>query len=175
MEKCRKLGGRSVAGFTLFELLIVCSLIGVLAALALERLWSMQQVAEEVMAEQVVSALRDGVRIRSAELISAQRWEEFRRLPQRNPFELLEELPGNYRGELKSVGEPGYWYFDRKAGAAIYVVKRASEFRSSDGSTVMRFAVVGLDGEGRSLTAPPFSWLGIRPSAEYVWLGRPVR
>jgi general secretion pathway protein G len=164
-----------LAGFTLLELLVVCALVGVFAAFALDRLWAMQQVAEEAMAEQVLGALKNGVRIRSAELITANRWEEFRHLPLQNPFEWLEELPGNYRGELKGDGAAGNWYFDRKAGAVVYYVKRAGEFRAADQSLVMRFAVVGLDRSGQLRSAPPFAWVGLRSQTEYVWLGRVLR
>ena len=162
-------------GFTLLELLVVCALIGVLATFALGRLWSLQQVAEEAVAEQVIGALKNGLRIRSAELISASRWDEFRALPQRNPFDWLEELPENYRGELKETGVPGNWYFDKEIGAATYFVKRADDFRSTEGAPIMRFFVVGLDGSGTLIKKPPFSWLGLRAQAEYVWLGRVLR
>lgn len=162
-------------GFTLLELLVVSSLVAVLAAFALDRLWAMQQVAEEAMAEQVLGALRSGVRIRSAELITANRWEEFRHLPQHNPFDWLEDAPQNYRGELTGEVVAGYWYFDKTAGAAVYYVKRAGDFRASDGSVVMKFFVVGLDGTGQVRKEPPFAWAGLRSQVEYVWLGRVLR
>ena len=162
-------------GFTLFELLVVITIIGVLAAFALERLWAMQQVAEEVMAEQVVGALKNGIRIRSAELISANRWDEFRSLPQRNPFDWQEEVPNNYGGVLKGEGIAGFWYFDVERRSVVYFVKRADGFRASDGTKVLRFVVVGVDGNGQERKDDSFSWLKLRPQAEYVWLGRALR
>ena len=162
-------------GFTLFELFVVCTIIGVLAVFALQRLWAMQQVAEEAMAEQVIGALKNGVRIRSAELISANRWDEFRYLPQRNPFDWQEELPGNYRGELKGEGIAGSWYFDAGQRSVVYIVKRADDFRASDGTQTLRFTVVGVDGSGQVRKDEPFSWLALRPQAEYLWLGRVLR
>jgi len=167
--------GQRYSGFTLLELLIVCGLVGVLATFALSRLWSLQQDVEEVMAEQVIGGLKNGVRIHAAELIAAARWDELREMPQRNPFDWLEEQPENYRGELKGRGEAGHWYYDKATGAATYYVKHADGFRSADGSAVMRFFVVGLDGSGRMLNKPPFAWVGIRPQAEYVWQGRILR
>ena len=172
---CQRHARQRLSGFTLLELLVVCALVGVLATLALGRLWSLQQEVEEAMAEQVIGALKNGVRIRAAELINASRWEEFRDLPKRNPFDWLEEQPGNYRGELKGSVEAGNWYFDKTTGATIYYVKRADDFRSVEGSSVMRFFVVGLDSSGHSLNKPPFSWVGVRPQAEYVWQGRVLR
>jgi prepilin-type N-terminal cleavage/methylation domain-containing protein len=171
----QRIVGQRCSGFTLLELLIVCGVVGVLATFALGRLWSLQQDVEEIMAEQVVGALKSGVRIHAAELIGASRWDELREMPQRNPFDWLEDQPENYRGELKGRGELGNWYFDKTSGAATYFVKHADGFRSADGSAEMRFFVVGLDGSGRVLNHPPFAWVGIRPQAEYVWLGRILR
>jgi prepilin-type N-terminal cleavage/methylation domain-containing protein len=176
MTGVRKIAAHQrLSGFTLLELLIVCALVGVLASVALGRLWAIQQVAEEAMAEQVLGALKNGIRIRSAELITSARWDEFRDLPKTNPFDWLEELPGNYRGELKGAGEAGYWYFDKAGGVVSYYVKRSDDFQSANGALVMRFVVLGLDGAGQSRKTPPFAWVGLRPESEYIWLGRVLR
>ena len=166
---------RKDRGFTLFELLVVITIIGVLAVFALQRLWALQQVAEEAMAEQVIGALKNGIRIRSAELIGANRWDEFRSLPQQNPFDWQEDLPGNYGGELKGDGVAGFWYFDKERGNVVYYVKRGDDFRASDGTKTLRFSVVGVDGNGQQRKGSGFSWLKLSPQAEYVWLGRALR
>jgi len=171
----QRLAGRRLSGFTLLELLIVCGLVGVLATFGLNRLWALQQDVEEVMAEQVIGALKNGVRIHAAELITASRWSELREMPQRNPFDWLEDLPENYRGVLQGRGEAGCWYYEQASGAATYFLKHADGFKSADGAAVMRFVVVGLDGSGRVLNKPPFAWVGIRPQAEYIWQGRVLR
>lgn len=166
---------RRSGGFTLLELFVVCAVVGVLAVFSLQRLWAMQQAAEEAMVEQVVGVLKNAVRIRTAELISAKQWDEFRHLPQRNPFDWLEELPGNYRGELKGEGVAGFWYFDAGQRSVVYFVKRADDFHASDGTQTLRFTVVGVDGNGQVRKEAPFSWLALRPQAEYLWLGRVLR
>lgn len=159
-------------GFTLLELMVVCALVGTLAAVALGRLWDLQADVEEVMAEQVVGALKNAARIRAVELMSAARWDEFRSMPRHNPFDWLEEQPRNYRGELPGSPEPGNWYFDRKSSVAIYYIKHGEGFSSTGVEPVMRFHVVGLDSAGRPVTQPSFSWVGVRPLAEYVWRGK---
>ncbi len=170
---------RRRAGFTLFELLVVCALVGVLATLALNRLWDLQEEVERVVAEQTVGALKNALRIRAAELMTAARWDEFRKLPGSNPFAWMEEPPSNYGGELGAAsavaGTPGFWYFDRVNGALVYYVKRAAGFRAGDGSRIMRFAVVGVDAAGRPTAGPSFAWVGLRARSEYLWLGKLLR
>jgi len=168
---CRQ-GGK---GFTLLELLVVCSIIGVLSTVALGRFWGLQEEVEKVMAEQVIGALKNAARIRAAGLLSASRWDEFRRMPQGNPFEWLEEAPGNYRGELSGRGEPGNWYFDKKNGTTIYYINHGESFRPEEEEPVMRFRVVGLDSAGHPTGPHAFSWVGVRPLADYVWRGRVMR
>jgi prepilin-type N-terminal cleavage/methylation domain-containing protein len=162
-------------GFTLLELLVVCAIVGILATAALGRLWDLQADVEKVMAEQVLGALKNAARIRAAGVLSASRWDEFRSMPQGNPFDWLEEPPGNYRGELKGVGEPGNWYFDKNSATTIYYIKHADAFRPREEEPVMRFRVVGLDSAGRQISQGGFSWVGVRPLADYVWRGKIVR
>ena len=162
-------------GFTLFELLVVCALVALLAVFALERFRSVQEDAEEVMAEQVLGTLKNATRIRATELISGRRWDELRRMVGGNPFDWLEELPENYDGKLTGEGRPGRWYFDSARGAVVYFVRHAERFESSGGSPSMRFAVVGLDSVGNPLTDEPFSWVGVRPDARYVWNERAMQ
>lgn len=165
-------GKARVPGFTLLELLVVCAVVALLAAIALERFGSVQEDAEVVMAEQVLGTLKNATRIRATELISGRRWDELRRMVGGNPFDWLEELPENYSGKLVGEGRPGRWYFDAAQGAVVYFVRHGERFESSAGSPSMRFAVVGLDSAGNPLTDGPFSWVGVRAAARYVWNGR---
>lgn len=169
---CRNVRAR---GFTLLELLVVCAVVALLAAFALERFRSFQEDAEVVMAEQVLGSLKNAARIRATELISARQWDDLRRMVGGNPFDWLEELPENYAGKLSGEGRPGQWYFDAARGAVVYFVRHGERFESSGVLPSMRFAVVGLDSAGHPLTDGPFSWVGVRPEARYVWNERTVK
>lgn len=162
-------------GFTLLELSVVCAVVALLAVVAFDRFRSFQEDAEVVMAEQVLGTLKNATRIRATELISGRRWDELRRMVGGNPFDWLEELPENYGGQLAGEGRPGRWYFDAGRGAVVYFVRHGERFESADHLPSMRFAVVGLDSEGNPLTDGPFSWVGVRPEARYVWNEKSVK
>jgi prepilin-type N-terminal cleavage/methylation domain-containing protein len=174
-KRSARAGCQLGTGFTLLELMVVCAIVGLLATAALGRFWELQDEVEKVMAEQVLGALKDAVRIRAAGLISASRWDEFRKMPHDNPFDWLDETPENYRGELKETAQSGNWYFDKKNGMTIYYIKHGESFRPLAVQPVMRFRVVGVDSAGQQTGHNAFSWVALRPHDEYVWRGKRIR
>lgn len=103
-------------GFTLLELVLVITIIGVLVAVAVQRLLILRVEAERAAVEQVLGGLRAAVAIHTLSLITSGRDAELSDLSDSNPMEYLLEAPFNYRGEV-AVGtgqqvEPGSWYFD---------------------------------------------------------------
>ena len=121
-------GGRPCAntGFSLLELVIVIVLIGVLLAVAIERLLVIKARAELTAMEQVVGNIRSGVTIRVAELMVKGRAAEVARMAGSNPMLVLAERPQNYLGELFAPEPaslaPGNWYFDSRDGVLCYLV-----------------------------------------------------
>lgn len=181
---------RRERGFTLLELTLVVCVVALLAAFALDRLRDLEEQAEAAAAEQTLLALKSALRIRSAELIFANRWEDLARLPQQNPFDLLEETPGNYRGDYAGGrgegggGAPGSgaWYFDGGAHEVIYALNRQAGFsaafpgtQGATGNPEMRFHPQGLDSLGKPVPEggrTGVASVGLRARGEYVWLGR---
>lgn len=165
----------SSRGFTLFEFVVVISLVGITAAFALNRLWSLQENAERVAVEYNIAALRSALRIRSAELIAANRWAELAALPTQNPFDLLDEVPATYGGTLGSETKSGAWYYDPGSGAAIYVLRHDATFTASDGQRRLSFRTVGFDAEGRTADREKVAFVKLLPMAEYQWTERTIR
>lgn len=135
---------RRVAGFTLVELAIALLVIAILAAVALQKLWSFQAEAERTTLENTVGGLRSALGINVAGYIAKDDLRGIQVLVGSNPMDLLSESPKNYRGALD--GEPavedGEWYFDRKRGELAYRVRNTDVFRGGSGLPAeARFAV----------------------------------
>lgn len=169
-------GRKGQLGFTLLELAVVIVLVSILAGIGLERLRFYQEAAEAAAVDNGISTLKTALHIRSAELISANRWEELRRLPQRNPFELLEEKPGNYGGAWQGTAAPaGQWYFDEAARQVVYRVARSERFLSEDGGKDIRFVVVGRNTSGQETARAGVAYVSLHPVGTYRWFDRMLR
>lgn len=145
-------------GFSLIELLIVVVLIGLLLAVAVDRLLLMKAQAERGVMDQVLGSMRSGLTIRMAELIAKGRADEIAQLAGSNPVRMLSQPPDNYLGELfgprPSALQPGHWYFDTRERALYYLVEGADYFESPLGAPARaRFAIQAvfddLDRDGR--------------------------
>jgi len=114
-----KLKGR---GFTLFELVACVLIIGVLAAVLLDRLAYYQEMAEKAVMESTARVVKTGLQIRLAELIVANRQTEADTLERADPMQWLEKWLVNYGGVLHEDPQPGTWYFDERERQLVYVV-----------------------------------------------------
>ncbi|HZX33559.1 MAG TPA: type II secretion system protein [Rhodocyclaceae bacterium] len=166
---------RGQSGFTLLELAVVIVVVSILAGIGLERLRFYQEAAEAAVVDNGISTLKTALHIRSAELISANRWEELRRLPQRNPFDLMEEKPGNYGGAWQVGAAPGYWYFDEAAQQVVYRVSRSERFLAEDGGKDIRFAAVGRNTAGQETAQAGVAYVSLRPVGIYRWFDHLLR
>ena len=87
---------------------------------------------------------------------------------QRNPFELLQQRPSNYLGEMSraqaGVAPSGSWVFDRDCVCVGYLPLDAHWFDSPSGDVMAWYAVSGAPGPLR-LTA----------KESYIWQDRALR
>jgi prepilin-type N-terminal cleavage/methylation domain-containing protein len=131
-------------GFTLFELAVVTSIIGILAAALLNSVLFYQAQAERVAAQQMAGTLRSALHLQVASLIAKGREKEIAGLVEQNPMDWLAEKPGNYSGDFyspkESIVSVGHWYFDRADKKLIYLYNHG-DFASDTVGNKLKFKV----------------------------------
>jgi type II secretory pathway pseudopilin PulG len=174
IRPCRR---RSGAGLTLIELVIVVCIIGVLAAVLLDRLRYYQEAAEKAAMESNIGALKSALQMRVAAMLLRGEERNIHSLASANPMGWLMEPPPGYRGEFRAP-EPavprGSWYFDATRGQLVYVPDLDAHLeRLADGSKRLRFRV-RLDFEQAEPGPEPKRIAGMRiePVLPYVWFYR---
>lgn len=119
-------------GFTLIELAVVVCIVGVLAAMLLQRVWFYQDQAEKAAMEQVAGALQSALTMKYARLLTRGKESEITALVAENPMNWLAKVPSNYAGEYYDVTprtvSPGNWTFDLKTRNLVYIVDRGDYF-----------------------------------------------
>ncbi len=133
-------------GFTLFELVIVISIIGILAAALVTRLDRTAEFAEKTSMEYTAATLNEALLLEFAHHIVDGSRREIPRMAQVNPMNLLARKPTNYLGEFRdSPAEPdqtGNWYYDLYAHELVYLVRRGDNFQAdSTGSKRVRYKI----------------------------------
>ena len=127
---------------------------GILAALAVILLVAFLHKSLQVQAQAEVAAVRTTL----AALRTALVLEHIRAKTtpgavvanlQHNPFVLLQQVPGNYRGQQDLAqalaGAPG-WYFDSACGCVGYVAAEALSPSENQSARVLSFRVLRSDG-----------------------------
>lgn len=117
---------RAAQGFTLFELVVCILVISALATVLLDRLAYYQEAAEKAAMESTARVVKTGLQIQLAHLIIANRQSQAAVLEQADPFQWLEQKPGNYGGIFREPLQPGNWYFDAREKQLVYVVATGS-------------------------------------------------
>ena len=121
------------AGFTLLELAVVVSIIGILAGALLSRVSLYQEKAEMAAMENVVGVIRSALGMKLAQLVAMGRNAEIGKLATTNPMDLLAQKPANYAGEYylpqNAKISPGNWYFDRKQLLLVYIARTGATFQ----------------------------------------------
>jgi len=128
----------------LLEFALVVLVSSIVSAVALNRFEYYREQAEIAAARQVVSALRTSLQVRIAQLESNGCEDDVRKLPLRNPIELLAWKPANYLGEYyapdpKKIGQAG-WVFDPRDKTLVYLPRNSESFSFST-SRLLRFKV----------------------------------
>jgi general secretion pathway protein G len=133
-------------GFSTFELVVVITVIGVLLAIAVSRIWPWQVAAERAAMENVLGGLRSALGIKVAHYIARDQMGSIIGLVSANPMNELAEIPKNYVGEADGFSPPavegGSWLFDRSQRVLVYRVRNLGFFEGGAGvPAYVRFAV----------------------------------
>ncbi len=146
MHRLHISGRQRTRGFSMLELIAVIAIIGILVAVAANRLLPYIDEAERISVLRVEGALRSSLVLEAAQRIVRGRSASIAELEGSNPITLLLEPPKNYLGEL-SIGESEkvparHWYFDRHSALLIYQPGFPFAFRAPDTLTdTLAFAV----------------------------------
>ena len=125
---------RARAAFTLFELVVVLSIVAFLGATMANRVEILQARAERATVEHVIGALRSALALEMAARVVRGGEEEHLRTFDTNPMDRLSVPPAAYMGALDDPREtdlePATWYFNRTQGTLEYLVRHTAFFES---------------------------------------------
>jgi prepilin-type N-terminal cleavage/methylation domain-containing protein len=164
-------------GFTLIELIVTISLIAILSAVGLNKLFWYQGQAEKANMDYTASMIKSGLWLQAASLMMAERGFEIPALLKQNPFNLLAVKPANYLGEIDGDNtttlKAGNWYFDHSNDQIVYIVGQRQHFEPAitDDFSV-RYSMKVLYGEMETTNGSKVDYVtGITlvPLSHYVW------
>lgn len=133
-------------GFTLIELIVAITIVVILAAVLLERVWFYQEQAEKTVMVGVAGTIQSALVMQYGRFLVRGMESGVAALEAENPMKWLSKQPHNYAGEFydptpDSVAH-GNWMFDLKAHELIYVLNRAEYFiPGKDGKKWIRYRV----------------------------------
>lgn len=141
-----RIRARTTLGFTLLELVVVISIIGIFAVLLTERLQRYAEFAEKTSMEYTANIINSALLFEFATLVIRGRRDEIPDLLTTNPIKWLAQKPGNYLGEFRdpSLNEDqrGNWYYDAANHELVYLVRRGDEFQpDSAGKKRVRYRI----------------------------------
>ncbi|MEE4303610.1 MAG: prepilin-type N-terminal cleavage/methylation domain-containing protein [Wenzhouxiangella sp.] len=150
---------RDQCGFTLFELIIVIVLVGLLFLIASWRLLPLRGDAEAAHVATTIGALRSALGLEVTERILEGSLESAAELDRANPMNLLAQVPARYLGEVPSAQgadiPPGSWYYDRSIRQLRYRLRFPQYLAHPPYDTPVelswqvRLRYVDNDGDGR--------------------------
>lgn len=129
---CLSLAPCSSNGFTLIELVIVISMIGILASMLFSRALVYQELVEKAAMQQVVSAVQSALVMEYGHRMASGMGPRINDISKENPMDWLARKPANYAGEFNTVNpsaiEAGNWVFDKGTHELIYLPNYAEYF-----------------------------------------------
>lgn len=167
-----------IKGLSLLELVVVLTIIGVLIAIAINKLPAWQALAEQTAMENVAGSLRSALGIKLASSVAANDLAGVRALQGSNPMDQLSRVPDNYvgvrSGSAETAGvQAGQWYFDVPARELVYRVRDAGFFKTPPAVPAeVRFAAQLVLGNGsrvegiQLVEVKSYDWTGERVSKE---------
>lgn len=132
-------------GFSLVELAVALAVLSTLLYFLLDRVLTMQEMAEKTEVDETVRSINYALRLEAASRLA--RGADPRRTPleKENPVKWLQMPPRNYLGEMSKVpdyAKPAYWYFHPEERHLIYRPNRAEHLKiGGGGSRELRFVV----------------------------------
>lgn len=166
--------GRGQArGFTVFELAVAATVIGVLAVVLLNRLSYYQEMAEKAAMESMVRLVKTGLQMQLAELIATNRQQEVAALEVTDPMQWLDARPANYGGDYGAGFQRGVWYFDASRRHLVYVANVGARLETDMAATPkeIRFRVSLVRDRIKSAgkTVDSVTAVTLDPVAPYSW------
>jgi hypothetical protein len=148
----------------LVEWSLVALLMGVLALVFLHQVRVIQRQAEFAGIKSTLGALRSAFVMQYLQAQLPGQNSSATQL-QRNPFELLDHRPVNYRGVIQpkdlNLVVNGSWVFEPVCSCVAYLPLDAAEFDSASGDAVAWFVV--------NTSTEPYQ---LMPKEAYVWQGQ---
>jgi prepilin-type N-terminal cleavage/methylation domain-containing protein len=137
---------RKPCGFTLFEFVIVITIIATLGALLMTRLQNTAELAEKASMETTANEIRTAMLLEFASNVIHGTTAKNAGLVQANPMDWLVQKPSNYLGEFRdppaNSEQTGNWYYDTGDHLLVYLVRHGDSFRpDSAGLKRVRFRV----------------------------------
>ncbi|WP_376695288.1 hypothetical protein [Wenzhouxiangella sp. EGI_FJ10305] len=127
-------------GFSLLELVIVIILVILLFLVAFDRLMPLRGQAEAAHVASTIGTLRSALGMATAERVVDEGISALPGLAGENPMALLDEVPGNYIGEIESADSEtvplGSWYFERDSNQLGYRVRYPQYLQDPDDEAV---------------------------------------
>jgi prepilin-type N-terminal cleavage/methylation domain-containing protein len=158
-------------GFTLFEFVIVISIIAILGSILLTRLQNTAELAEKTSMEYTANQISSALLFEFANNVIRNNQAQNPKLAQANPMSWLAQKPSNYLGEFRDApansDQAGNWYYDTGDHLLVYLVRRGDNFQpDSAGQKRVRYRVklVYDDTEPRSLVG-----MSLSPVEPYKW------
>ena len=165
-------------GFSLFELVVVISIVAVLMSIFLGRVLYYQEQAEKSAMVEVAGAIQSALIMQYGRILTRGKTSDVEWLTKDNPMNWLQKRPPNYVGEFHAptplTVEPGNWVFDPNSRDLIYVPRIVDKFKpGKDGRQWIRYHVVVQYEPSRlpSLQNEPHELTGIlfEPVEPYAW------
>jgi len=150
------------------------SIVGVLAAVLLERLLTYAEVAEKAAMEATVSRLSSALYARLALLVLRGEVEAIEALPGQSPFVVAHATSPAYLGEFDGLppsAEGGRWYFDRARRELVYLPNLKRHLEAMDEITPLPAIRFRVEVQKASETA--YTGVILRPVGAVNWDPRP--
>jgi prepilin-type N-terminal cleavage/methylation domain-containing protein len=156
-------------GFSLLELAVVLAVLSALLYFLLDRVLTMQEMAERTEVEETLRAIDYGLRLEAASRMARGAAAGRPALEEENPVKWVSPAPKNYLGEFREAprnAQPGSWYFLTGERQLVYRPRRSEHLAAGEGQAKeLRFAVRRRAGEPQP---------GIEVVSAHAWFGRRV-